>query len=98
MKLKKQLTEKEVNSGVDVGLVTTDDGLPVALIPLSDRAKALFVRWGMKEMCIGIVPPWTPEDFFDSCPGNWVMKKIEPPSEAFLLQEITLPQPRIVLH
>ena len=74
-------------------------GRPIAILPISDRCKGLFLRWGMEADCDGIAPPDSPMDLISSMPGNWLcgVRQVEE-GDVFVLQEITLPQPLMVLH
>ena len=71
---------------------------PVAIIPQSDRARALFMRWGMEADCDGIAAPYDPNDLFESVPANWMCHVGEVAERDYLIQDIPLPQPRIVLQ
>ena len=81
----------------DVGLVMIDD-LAVALIPLSERARRLFYKWGMEKEDDGIVPPIDAMDFVTSVPSHWVMKSMDPEKRMYILREVPLPQPIAVVH
>lgn len=71
---------------------------PVAVIPHSNRARSLFMRWGMEADCDGIAAPYDPADLFDSVPANWTCRVDEVAERDYLIQDIPLPQPRIVLQ
>jgi len=72
---------------------------PVAIIPISDQAKELFLRWGWNSSADGILPPPSPIYFADSVPGTWTisMRQMEDGEEVKIL-EVPLPQPRVVVH
>jgi hypothetical protein len=82
---------------VDALIVWTLEG-PMAVVPLSDRAKALFIRWGMEPEDDGIVPPDDAADLIESIPNNWIVGMGEPLKEQYILAEIPLPQPLIMVH
>jgi hypothetical protein len=74
------------------------NGLPLYVRPVSDRCRALFIRWGMEEDMFGILPPTNAEDLISSVPRDWVCEMCVVEEGDFLLQEIPLPQPLVVLH
>ena len=74
------------------------DGVPMAVIPKSNRAKSLFIRWGMEEGSDGIAAPYDPTDIIDSVPSNWTAV-VEPPEPGmYILNKVPLPQPLMVVH
>lgn len=83
---------------IDVALMWDDRG-PFAVIPQSDRAKALFIQWGMDETSDGIQPPEDANDFMISIPEEWIVGMGQPEEErGYKIQEIALPQPKPMLH
>ena len=101
----KSLSHKDYDTGDegDVHLLMVD-GLPFAIIPISERASALFNRWGWEEeseegiVCAGIEPPEDPTYLINSFPSNWTMSTGKPKEGAHCLQVVPLPQPLVVLH
>lgn len=97
---KAETEETPAYSDCDTIIVMRDEE-PLGVLPRSDRARALFMRWGMEEDCDGIAAPYDPDDLFRSVPANWtcrVFELVEIPYRDYLLQDIPLPQPRIVLQ
>jgi hypothetical protein len=89
----------ESESGVvDVGIVFDTDDHPIMILPLSQRAKALFYRWGMDADADGIHPPENAMDLIDSVPRHWISSNYSPEKDFYVVQEVPLPQPRIVVH
>lgn len=86
----------EAEETTDILLVMTD--VPVAVVPVSERAKQLFVRWGMPESCQGIAPPDHPQDLIESIPFNWILEGCNLQEGLHKLAQITLPQPLVVVH
>ena len=84
-------------AGLDAAIVMCDVD-PLAIVPISDRCRALFPQWGMEEGCDGIAPPDDAMDFINSMPMHWLCGMSAPTKERYILQEITLPQPLIVVH
>jgi len=76
------------------------NGWPLFIRANSDRAKTLFMQWGVSEEVAGIEPPAKPTDFTDSLPDNWTlsMEVEKDPQVEYLIQEIALPQPRLMVH
>ena len=91
--------EKQKELVIDCVMVWSD-GQPLFIRANSDRAKTLFMRWGVSDEVVGIEPPASPTDFTDSIPGSWIlgMETEENPQAEYLVQEIPLPQPRLMLH
>lgn len=85
------------SEGEDI-IIVFHDTVPVVVVPSSDRAKALFIRWGMEESCLGINPPDKPEDLMESIPNNWTVRMSTPEEGVHKLTQITLPQPLVVVH
>ncbi len=81
---------------VDVIIVFED--MPYAIVPNSERAKKLFMRWGMEEGLTGIAPPNDAMDLIRSMPQNWVCEMQELANGAHLIKEVPLPQPILVVH
>ena len=97
MSNKKQDVLETLLGQIDVYLVWDENG-PQAAVPASDRAKALFIRWGMPENADGIEPPHDALDLVESMPNDWTIGMGEPVKEDYLIAEVPLPQPRLVLH
>lgn len=83
---------------LDVSMVMAGLGLPLAVVPISDRAKALFIRWGMHPEDEGITPPIDPSHLFESIPADWRANIVDAEDGEIKLTEVPLPQPRIVVH
>lgn len=90
---------KQKESVIDCVMVFSD-GQPLFIRANSDRAKTLFMQWGVQEEVDGIDPPAEPTDFMDSIPNNWIVgvETEEDPQAEYLVQEIALPQARLMLH
>lgn len=90
------------NDKVDMLVVTSeedgDDFTPALLVPTSDRAKALLMRWGMDDWMTGIRPPQDAFDFFHYVPGDWTCGTCHIRFGAHIVQEITLPPPLTMVH
>ncbi len=84
---------------MDCAMVWAND-YPIMIKAVSERAKTLFMQWGVAPEADGIDPPDEPEHFIKSLPGNWIVGMVteENPEKEFLVQEVPLPQPRIVLQ
>lgn len=76
-----------------------EKGMPALVRASSKRAKLLFMQWGVEDDVDGIAPPDNPMDLMDSIPMNWIcgMESAEE-NKVYTVQEIPLPQPRVVLH
>jgi len=83
---------------VDIAFIEGDDPLPPILIPISDRAKDTFVRWGMVKEANGIIASFSPDDFLSLCPPDWEMVAADLDDGMYVFQEITLPSSPTVLH
>jgi len=88
---------KESLLEIDI-LVVMNEGYPVAVLPETDRARSLFIYWGMLDQhegrkLDGIRPPLSAMDLFNSIPKHW-LTGVRPAEEIeeFYLQEVTLPQ------
>lgn len=82
----------------DIAIVIIETALVACLVPLTERAHSLFVRWGMSEDCIGISPPESVLDLTGSVPRNWVIGLTPILVGAHIIAEVPLPQDRIVVH
>lgn len=82
---------------------------PIIIVPVSERATALFYRWGMEHDDFGIAPPDDPTDLLDSMPNNWMVKggrvdefinvdSLPPPEDPIKFTDVHLPQPLLVVH
>lgn len=95
---------KEKQSGLEMLLGKIDlyliweGGHPMIVIPQSERAKSLFIRWGMPEKADGITPPADAFDLMTSIPNDWVMGMKEATKDTYTMVDIPLPQPMLVLH
>ena len=92
--------KKQKESAIDYVMVFWTDGKPLLIKAKSNRAKALFMQWGVAEEVEGIDPPEKPNDFTESIPRNWVVSAavVSNTEVAYVVQEISLPQPRLMLH
>ena len=82
---------------IDVMLVWKGGG-PIVIMPVSERAKSLFIRWGMNPEADGIHPPPHAMDLMDSVPEDWILAMEEADRKEYKVDDIPLPQPRLVLH
>ena len=91
---------KQKESVIDCVMVFSGGGQPLFIRANSDRAKALFMQWGVSDEVAGIDPPAKPTDFTESIPDNWIVgvDTEEDPQAEYLVQEIALPQARLMLH
>jgi len=93
--------EQQEPLGIDC-VVMYIEGTPLFVKAKSERAKTLFTMWGVGDEVVGIRVPDDPMDLVMSMPKHWIMavENLEPRAggEMFLIQEIPLPQPRLVLH
>ena len=95
---KKRSKKKVQPLEADVG-ICFQGLMPTAVFPISPRALKLFHQWGMDEECDGIEPPNDTMDLINSFPKHWlVTTDYIPEKEEVLLQEVPLPQPRLVVH
>lgn len=74
------------------------DAVPVLIVPVSERARALAVRWGMPKDVTGIAPPPAYNDFGKSVPENWSICYSDMLDGPHSVAHIPLPQDRTVLH
>ena len=96
--------EKSHKNEADIVVVVLDSK-PLVVVPKSLRASVLFMRWGWVPDTLGITPPSDPMDLTKSVPTDWTVcfedatsAFIEIEDRSVLVQEITLPQPLIVLQ
>jgi len=82
----------------DIAILFNMYGEPVVVVAESDRARVLFMQWGVPEEADGILPPEHPNSLTASLPSNWTVMTRMADKASYACAEITLPQPRAVLH
>jgi hypothetical protein len=89
--------EKQNALGMDC-VIVWDDGLPLCIRAESQRAKDLFAAWGVEAAVDGIGPPDDAMAFITSVPAHWTCGMEPMQKESYKVQEIPLPQPKMVVH
>jgi len=97
MKLKNVLQTTDA----DIALILheDEDDMPPVMLPVSDRARTLFITWGMEEKGVsGIIINFAPDDMVEICPKEWKMVLADIGDGDYIFQEITLPDLPVVVH
>lgn len=93
---KKQLATSVAN--YDVGLVFKAGGIPAAVVPVTDRARKLFISWGMSDTAVGIVPPFDPSTLTTELPGDFLVGIHRMKPDFYELSKIPLPPINRMVH
>ena len=92
-----QSKKKGTPSGTDIRVLKKGMSMDI-VVPVSERAKKLFMYWGMEDGYDGVYAPDNPMDLVNSFPRNWVLDVMELEDREYKVVEVPLPQPLMVLH